>query len=297
MDMTVNYRHSDAIVSTEWLAEHLDNPEIRIFECTTYLDYLPPGHDAPYRVVSGRPDYDQGHIAGASFLDVQNELSDTGSPPHLRFTMLPAEILAQRLGRRGVGDGNRVVLYSRGRLVWATRVWWMLRSIGFDAAAVLDGGFEKWLREDRPTAVAQPDFPQATLTPHSRPKTFAGKATVQEAIADRDTCLINALDSDLHRGENPRYGRPGRIPGSVNVPSSSLVDAATNTFLPADRAASMFRDAGADPSKSTLVYCGGGIAATLDAFLLHQLGYEGLSIYDASMSEWARDESLPMESD
>lgn len=297
MSERIDYRDRGAIVSTEELAGRLDDPELRIFECTTYLHYLTEEDDAPYRVESGRADYEQGHIAGAGFLDIQGELSDSTSPRHLRFTMLPPDRLAAVLARRGIGDSDSVVLYSRGRNVWATRVWWMLRSIGFDAAAVLDGGWEKWAREGRPVSTGEPDFTPATLTPRPRPGLFVARDAVTAAMDDPDTCVINALDADLHRGENPRYGRPGRIPGSVNVPASSLVDPDTNTFLPADEAASAFQNVGADPSRRTVLYCGGGIAATLDAFLLHQLGYEDLSIYDASMSEWARDESLPMETD
>ncbi len=295
--MNMQYQHRDALVSTEWLTDHLDDPDLRVIECTTYLSYLPPGHEAPYRVVSGRADYEQGHIKGAGFLDLQNELSDLNSPPHLRFKMLPAEILAEVLGRRGIGDGNRVVLYSRGRMVWSTRVWWMLRAIGFDDAAVLDGGWEKWVREQRPTSTEQPSFPPATLTPRPRPELFVAKDAVRTAMNDANACLVNALEPDLHSGENPRYGRPGRIPGSVNVPSASLVEPESNTFLPAEQAAAKFRSAGVDPAQRTLVYCGGGIAATLDAFVLHQLGYRDLSVYDASMSEWARDDSLPIETD
>ena len=235
--MATEYRHPEALVSTEWLADRLGDPDIRVFECTTYLEYLPPGQEAPYRVVSGRADYDRSHIKGAGFLDIQNELSDPKSPPHLRFTMPPAETLAAVLGRRGIGDGYRVVLYSRGRLVWATRVWWMLRAIGFDSAAVLNGGWEKWAREKKPTSTGAPLYPPAKLTPRPRPELFVGKDEVRAAINDTRTCLVNALEPDLHRGENPRYGRRGRIPGSVNVPSSSLVDPETNTLLPAEEAA------------------------------------------------------------
>jgi thiosulfate/3-mercaptopyruvate sulfurtransferase len=295
--MTTTYRHPDTLVSTGWLADHLGAPDLRIFECTTYLSYLPPGEGAPYRVVSGRSDYDQGHVQGAGFLDIQNELSDQGSPPHLRFTMLPANTLAEALGRRGIGDGSRVVLYSRGRMVWSTRVWWMLRAIGFDSAAVLDGGWEKWVKEGRAVSTEEPEFPQAKLTPRPRPELFVRKDAVRMAMDDAETCLINALEPDLHRGENPRYGRPGRIPGSVNVPSSSLIDPETNTFVPAEEAAAKFLGSGVDPEKPVVLYCGGGIAATLDAFVLHQLGWEKLSVYDASMSEWARDSSLPIETD
>lgn len=287
----------DSLVSTDWLDEHRDDPDLRLFECTTYLAYLPPGQDAPYRVVSGRSDYEQGHIKGAGFLDIQDELSDSSSPSHLRFTALPAEALARAFGRRGIGDGCRVVLYSRGRNVWSTRVWWLLRTTGFDAAAVLDGGWEKWVREGRPTSTEEPAFTPATLTPHPRPGLFVDSRAVREAMDEPDTCLINALDADLHRGENPRYGRLGRIPGSVNVPSAVLIDPDTNTFVSDEQAASIFRRVGADPTRRTVLYCGGAIAATLDAFVLNRLGYDDLAIYDASMSEWARDESLPIETD
>jgi thiosulfate/3-mercaptopyruvate sulfurtransferase len=295
--MTNRYRFPEAIVSTEWLAAHLDDSGLEVFECTTYLNYLSEGQGAPYEVESGRQDYDAGHIAGAGFLDIQGELSDASSPKHLRFTMLPPEQLAEAFGRQGIGDDSRVVLYCRGVAKWATRVWWMLRAIGFDTAAVLDGGWEKWHREGRPVSTDSTALAPATLTPRPRSQCFVAKEIVQNAIDDAGTCVINALDADLHRGENPRYGRRGRIPGSVNVPSVSLVDPDTNTFLPADAAAQKFDEVGADPSQKTIVYCGGGIAATLDAFLLHQLGYEDISVYDASISEWARDESLPMETD
>lgn len=287
----------DTLVSAEWLDEHRDEPDLRIFECTAYLDYLPPGQDAPYRVVSGRNDYEQGHIEGAGFLDIQEELSDSSSPSHLRFTALPAEALASAFARRGIGDESRVVLYARGRNVWATRVWWLLRSIGFDAAAILDGGWEKWIREGRPTSSEEPAITPASLTAHPRPELFVNSRAVREAMDEPGTCLINALDADIHRGENPRYGRPGRIPASVNVPATILIDPDTNAFVSNERAASIFRQVGADPSGRTVLYCGGGIAATLDAFVLNRLGYHDLAIYDASMSEWARDESLPIETD
>lgn len=287
----------DTLVSTDWLDEQINDPELRIFECTAYLHYLPPGQDAPYRVESGRKDYARGHIAGAGFFDIQGELSDASSPAHLRFTALPADALASAFGRRGIGDGCRVVLYSRGRNVWATRVWWLLRSIGFDTAAVLDGGWEKWEREGRAVSTEEPAFPPATLTPRPRDGLFVDRQAVLEAMDEPGTCLINALEADLHRGDNPRYGRPGRIPSSVNVPSATLIDPDTNTFLSDEEAASIFRDVGAEPGGRTVLYCGGGIAATLDAFVLSRLGYEDLAIYDASMSEWARDESLPIETD
>ena len=124
-----------------------------------------------------------------------------------------------------------------------------------------------------------------------------GKDAVLAAISDGDTCTINALERDLHSGENPRYGRPGHIPGSVNVPAAAMLDSETLEMLSPEAAAQAFAAVGADPAKRIITYCGGGIAATMDAFLLHQLGYRDIAVYDNSMSEWATDTSLPIETD
>ena len=292
MDTAPRYAFPEAIVSTEWLAANLHDPALRVFDCTTYLLYE-TGTGRPYRVGSGRPDYEAGHIPGSGFLDLQGELSDTAS--RFNFTMPAPDDLAARFAAKGIGQGTRVVLYARKSLQWATRVWWMLRAIGFDDAAILDGGFDKWAAERRPTETAETRYPPAALAAQPRPGLFIGKDEVKAAIGDAGACTINALAPDLHRGENPRYGRPGRIPGSVNVPAAALLDPEALTIRPPGAVAASFAAVGADPSKRILLYCGGGIAATLDAFLLHQLGYRDIAVYDASMSEWAKDESLPIE--
>ena len=287
------FAHPEALVSTDWLAANLKDPALRAFDCTTYLIYE-TGTGRPYRVESGRADYDKGHIPETGFLDLQGELSDTASP--FRFTMPSPDDLAARLAARGIGDGARVVLYSRKSVQWATRVWWMLRAIGVDNAALLDGGFDKWAAEGRPLSTEPVAYPRATLKAKPRPGLFVGKAEMQAAIGDKAVCSINALAPDLHSGANDRYGRPGRIPGSVNVPAASLLDKSL-AVRPADEVAAAFAKVGADKAKRVLVYCGGGIAATLDAFLLHQLGYKDIAVYDNSMSEWAKDPSLPIEVD
>lgn len=288
------FHHPDAMVTTDWLEARLADPGLRIFDSTTYLTYE-AGTGQPYTIVSGQADYAAGHIPGAGFLDLQGDLSDSASP--FRFTMPPAEQFAAAIGRLGVGDGTRVVLYSAKTIQWATRVWWMLRSVGFDAAAVLDGGWDKWTAEGRPASTEPCAYPPADFTPRPRPELFVGKEAVRAAIGDPVTCIVNALAPDLHSGENPRYGRPGRIPGSVNVPAAALLDPKTCALPSVEVAAAAFAAIGADPSKRLIVYCGGGIAATLDAFLLYQLGYEDVAVYDDSMSEWAKDETLPIETD
>jgi thiosulfate/3-mercaptopyruvate sulfurtransferase len=199
------------------------------------------------------------------------------------------------LAARGIGDGTRVVLYSRKTPQWATRVWWMMRAIGFDDAAILDGGIDAWMAEGRAISTAETSHPPATLKARPRPGLFVGRDEMLAAIGDASACSINALAPDLHSGENPRYGRPGRIPGSVNLPAASLFETGSFKLKSPDQVAAAFAAIGADKAKRKLIYCGGGIAATLDAFLLHQLGHEDIAVYDASMNEWAKDDSLPME--
>ena len=290
----VQFRHPDALVSGSWLESRLDDPALRIFDCTTYLHYE-EGTGRPYRVESGRADYDAGHIPGSGFLDLQGEFSVGDSP--YRFTLPSPDAVAAAFARHGVGDDTRVVLYSRKSPIWATRFWWMLRWIGFDAAALLDGGYDKWVADERAISTEPCRYPAGDLSVTPRPGLFVGKEDMLGAIGTADTCSINALTPDLHAGETPRYGRPGRIPGSVNVPALSLVDPDTKEIRPPDTVAAAFAAVGAEPGKRILAYCGGGIAATLDAFLLHQLGYQDIAVYDNSMSEWATDESLPIETD
>jgi thiosulfate/3-mercaptopyruvate sulfurtransferase len=291
-------KHSDpdVLVQTDWLASHLADQELRIFDCTTHLRPAQPGANAPYQIVSGRAEYDAAHIPGAGFLDLQGELSD--NTVKLRFMLPRAEDFAAAMSRHGVGDASRVILYSSGAMMWATRVWWMLREFGFTNAAVLDGGWEKWKAESRPVSSEPCHYAPAVLTSRPRGGLFVSKERVRAAIGDPQTVTVNALPSELHSGKGPSpYGRPGRIPGSVNVPFVDLIDRKTMTLAPLADSAAKFEAAGVEKSKNVICYCGGGIAATLDLFVLHRLGYRNLSVYDASMSEWARDESLPIETD
>jgi len=295
MAQTARMRDPDALISTDDLAARLGRPDLRVYDCTTYLEPPAPGSDDPYTVVSGRQTFVAGHVPGADFLDLQGELSATDT--RLKFTMPPAEPLARAFGRHGLGDGSRVVLYSLGTMMWATRVWWMLRALGFDGAAVLDGGFDRWQAEGRPVEAGEAKgYPPATFTPRPRPGRFVDKAAVKAAIGDPGTVTVNALGPQFHQGLEPsRYGRPGRVPGSVNVPAATLVDPATKKFVSPADALARFNEAGIDRDRRVIAYCGGGISATIDLFLLHQLGFDDLTLYDGSMGEWAKDPSLPIE--
>ena len=135
------------LISTAELADMIGQPHLRVFDCTTTLEYLPPGSDAPYRVVPARHGFEAGHVPGADFLDLQGEFSDEDTK--LRFMMAETAQLESAFGRHGVGADSFVVLYSVATSMWATRFWWMLRSLGFDNVAVLDGGLDKWKAEGR----------------------------------------------------------------------------------------------------------------------------------------------------
>ena len=292
--MTAAFKYPEAIVTAEWLAANLSDPSLRIYDCTTYLRYE-EGTGRPYRVESGMEDWKSGHIPGSVYLDLQENFSVADAPT--RFMRLSPEATAEAFALHGVDQSSRVILYSRASPVWSSRFWWMLRWIGFDNAAILNGGMDYWVAQGHPVSVEESSYPAGQLTANPRPGLFVEKDAMIAAMDDGAVCSLNALTSDIHSGENPRYGRPGRIPGSTNVPAAALFDPETRVLMSPDHAVQTFEAAGATPDKRILNYCGGGIAATLDAFFQHQLGYRDIAVYDASMSEWAKDDSLPIETD
>jgi len=288
-------REPQALMSTEDLAKALGRPELRVYDCTTYLEPTPAGSSDPYLAVPGTKSFAEGHIPGADFLDLQGEFSDQST--RLRFMMPPPAQLEAAFGKHGLGQGTRVVLYSIGTMMWATRFWWMLKSLGFDDAAVLDGGLDKWKAEGRPLESGPAKgYPAAKFTANPRPGKFVDKQAVLAATKQPGTVIVNCLGPQFHKGLEPsRYGRPGRVPSSVNVPAATLADPQTKAFTTLADAMAKFTAQGVTKDKKVIAYCGGGISATIDLFLLHQLGYDDITLYDASMGEWAKDEALPIE--
>jgi thiosulfate/3-mercaptopyruvate sulfurtransferase len=271
---------------------------LRVYDCTTYNNPPPPGVDEPYIPVPGLATFREAHIPGADFLDLQGEFSDKSQR---YWFMMPKDVaqLEAAFARHGIGEGLRVVLYSIGSMMWSTRFWWMLRSLGFDNVAVLDGGLDKWKAEGRVTECGDSKgYPTATFKARPKPGLFVDKYETMADIGASGTVIVNALGPQFHRGLEPsRYGRPGRVPGSVNIPAASLVDPETKGFLTLDEVLAIFEASGATKKKKVICYCGGGISATVDLFLMHQLGYDDLTLYDGSMGEWAKDPNLPIETD
>ena len=285
------FAHPEYLVSTHWLSEHLGDDDVRVFETTVFLHR----GDGTVRAESGRSAYETGHIPGSGFLDLQADFSDNDQP--YRFMMPTASAFAEAAGRHGISETSKVVLYDRLGSQWAARFWWMFRSMGCLNAVVLDGGWRRWIDEGHGSSTGPATYAPAVFNATSDPARFADLAEVKAFMDDGGgSCLINALGRDQHSGADggSGYGRAGHIPGATNVPSGELTDPETGLFLPAEELASLFAAAGADPSKRVVTYCGGGIAASNDAFVLAMLGYENVAVYDASMSEYAADPSLPL---
>ena len=293
MNNNINWKYPEEIVTCEWLDKNRNNDNIRIYDCTTYLHYTDNDPTKPYNVESGLKDYETSHITNSAFLDLQSDISDTDSP--YRFTLPKLDILSQKFKDIGVGDPYHIILYSRNGMQWSARVWWMLHVVGYDKVSILNGSFIEWKRlglsEESKTNI----FSAADFNFLPRYNFFVGKDHVIEAIEDEKTILLNSLTEDIHIGDNPRYGRKGRIPTSLNVPFNQLLDNDTGKFKPIEEMSEIFLKQNITPDHIVLNYCGGGIAASLDAFVLRQLGFNNLQIYDNSMSEWAMDDNLPIE--
>ena len=292
---------SDAVpqlVEPDWLEARLDDQDLRILDCTVHLDFDDDGtrHQAP-----ARGEWEHAHIPGSVYADIVTDLSDTSEGTY-PFERPDADAFAAAMERLGVGDDSRVVCYDNDVNEWAARVWWLLRSYGFDDVGVLNGGWTRWVAEGRPVSVDEPEVPSTTFTPEPSPERIVDKATVVDRLDDPDTCIVNALRPDDHAGAGRpiKYGRPGRIPGSVNVPAhgdSGIVRDDLETYRDRDALEAQLSAVGATDADRVITYCGGGIAASSVAFALELVGHRDVAVYDRSLSEWGRDDSVPMETD
>lgn len=275
----------DTLVTTQWLSEHLDDPDLVVLDCTVSVTQ---GEDG-FVIESGRAGFDAGHIPTAGFADLMSELADPESP--FKYAVPSPEEFAAVMGALGVGDETRVVLYDASMSAWAARVWWMLRWIGFDRAAILDGGLGVWTAEGRPLSTEPSGEPTRRLTPAPRPELIADRDAVFAAIDDESVSLIDVMPEPHFRGEITMYARPGHIPTAKNVSVMSLLDE-SGRYRPQEELAALFGD---DVDARAITYCGGGIAASSTAFVMTRLGYTDIAVYTGSLQEWAEDPANPME--
>ena len=276
----------DSLVTAGWLSEHLDEADLVVLDCTVMVEQA---EDGSMQVVNGRANYEDGHIPSAGFADLMGDLADGDSK--LQFAVPTPEGFAAAMSALGVGDDSRVVLYDASGSSWAARVWWMLRWIGFDRAAVLDGGLAAWTAEGLPLSTEPYDRPPSVLTPAPRPGLIADRGEVLAAIDDGSVHIIDVLPEPHYRGEMVMYARPGHITSALNVSVMGLFDE-TGHFRSQDELAALHTT---DHDARHITYCGGGIAASSNAFVMTRLGFTNVAVYTASLQEWTADPDLPME--
>ena len=289
------YANPHYLVETEWLAEHLDDPSLRLFEVTGMLT-------SSFENLAEARSYSERHLPGAAFLDVGSRNGPLYAAGELPWMAARPEAASKALAALGIGPGHRVVLYAASPrpgidkgMMWTTRAWWLLHGWGV-SCAVLNGGFEKWVAESRSVEATPRRYaPASTPFPVSDGPAMATKGDVIAALADERAAVVDALPEPVYRGEaEVAYGaRKGHIEGALNVPMDGLLDA-NGCFLPEPELRNALEAARLLERSEVITYCGGGIAATVDAFALALLGYENVTVYDASLFEWSNDPSLPM---
>lgn len=273
----------DSLVTAEWLHGHINDPDLVVLDATVQIDFTENGEII---ISSGRDGYEQGHIPMAGFADLTNDLVDTSS--NYPYAIPTPEKFANAMAALGVGDKSRVVLYASNFSAWAARVWWMLRWIGFDNAAVLDGGLSAWTAAGYPISTQVASRGRETLSVALRPNVIAERDEVFAAISDDKIMLIDAMPAAHYRGEMVMYGRAGHIPTAINIPT---VFAEDGRFL-TDEVLENMHPVGRDTR--VITYCGGGISASANAFAMHRLGFTDVAVYMNSLDEWAADPANPL---
>lgn len=272
------------LVSTDWLAAHMKDPDLRILDASMFLPGT--GRDA-------KAEYEAKHIPGARFFDI-DEISDQRSElPHM---VPPVEKFMSRLRAMGVGDGHQVVVYDSQGVYSAPRVWWLFRLMGQDNIAVLDGGLPKWEAEGREIEDLPPIVRDRHMTVRRQNHMVKDVTQVSSASKLGDYAIVDARSAERFRGEveEPRAGlRRGHIPSARNVPFTDVLTA-QGTMKSPEECRAIFEAAGVDMAKPVIASCGSGVTAAVLCLALERTGKTDHSIYDGSWSEWGAFPTLPV---
>lgn len=275
------------LVSVAWLHDHLNDDQLVILDASVIVEFHDDGSMSNR---SGKLQYLAGHIPGSRYADLQGQLSDTEAP--FAYTLPEAGFLAHQFHALGIGESSKVIIYDHIGGSWAARVWWMLRWLGFDQAALLDGGINAWKLAGYDLKKGEESWqkPVSPLRINLRPSLFTDQYEVEASIDNDVTHLIDALHAAHFRGEVSMYERAGHIPGAINLPVTQMLNESGQfkdaSFIPAQL--------GFNPDERTIVYCGGGIAASLNAWMLVRAGFTNVAVYDGSLQEWTADTEKPM---
>lgn len=279
----------ELLVEPDWLEAHLDDPKVRVIDCNVVM-HIP--REGPRVIESTRDAWAAAHIPGAAYLHLTEDLS--APREHLIYNLPSEDHMTGKLQSVGVNNDTIVVLYGAAHAGSVPRAWWVMRASGAKDVRILNGGFERWQAEGRPVSSDVPSFSRGNFVAEIEHVRVADKQDVLDVLGDKAVLLINGLNAAQHRGEYARERRPGRIPGSANVPSGNFYTA-DGCYKSLAELKKLFADVGAEGAERIIAYCGGGIASSNACFVLEMLGYNNVANYDQSLNEWGRDESLPLE--
>lgn len=267
------YVHPEILADVSWVANHLDDPKVRIIDAREPLQGSL---------------YETGHIPGALFVDV---FSDLCCPSKI----MDAKSFEELMGKLGIGDDTTVVVYDTDGGLWAARVWWALRYYGHKNAKILNGGLQAWVQAGKSLQMETSAVTPALFNAEVQPQWIATIDEVKKAVEDPEIVILDALTRPSYTGDLIQYERPGHIATALSLPAPDTLDPVTRTVLPPGDLSRMFARLGLDPEKRVIAYCGGGIYGAHIVFVLYLMGFDRVGLYDGSLMEWTSNSSNPME--
>ena len=275
----------ESLVSTQWLSQHLNDSDLVVLDSSVFIKFDDKGGMFS---VSGKENYDKGHIPSARFADLMGNLS--GGDGSLDFIMPTPQQFNNAINDLGISNDSRVVIYSAENQVWSARLWWMFRWAGLEQVALLDGGLKAWKEEGRAISTETPSYTKTSFTLSLQNKMIAGRDEVLAAIDNEQVSIVDSLSKGHYSGKVSMYPRAGHITSAINFPVSDQFDE-LDRYRSLDELDMMFEG---DKKHRMITYCGGGVAASSVAFTLYRLGYQDVAVYMGSLQEWTANPDNPM---